>query len=1112
MLHKFINEVRKKPHLRNKRTTIGDTKTHILCKMIAGVLGGMCLAGVVTQPLQAAVQQTSAVMEQRMFLALEDQELQTLFQLITEETGVPVVFSSNILPDIRVNLQGQWRTVREVLDEALQGTYLRYENQDGGIVIYRSHHLSAPPKKIEIKGYITDMEGQPMPGVNVLEKGSPGHGTVSDADGHYAFTVDARGILIFSYIGFKTQEVFMRGRVSPLSIQLEEDVKDLEPVEVLLNTGYYPVHEREATGNIFTITEATLARQPATYLWEAMQGRVPGVQITPGTPGSGRKNLVRIRGQNSLRTPETHRVDGNDPLIIVDGVPMPAYNSSENGVVLDHAFNFLNIQDIDTVIFLKDADVTAIYGSRGANGVILVTTKRGGHKDLQVNFSLASGIQAMERTMALLNTKQFVALRREAFTNDQIILPPDLQDTFIGDTTRNINWQKRLLGGPGHIHTVGVSVFGGRNQFSMRGSANYLNQRSVLPKPYYFRQANVLLNLDYHSEDDKFQLLLSQYHVVNQTNQPLNELLMEALRMAPNREYISKDGTLLWDNLNELQHPLAFFKTPFQANGYDVVVGINGTYRPWRNLEVSTRLGLMKLQAREILKIPIEAQNPLNSEPLENKAWFERDKLFSLFFEQKAQYHTRWAGGVVNAVAGVTANADRRTGEAIQGLRFLNTALMDSPYGADSVVLAGFSNRRYIYQAAFARLNYTWHRKYILNLTGRGDGSSRFPPQNQYACFGAVGLAWIFTREPFLQNYMPWLSFGKFRASYGATGNDQIDDYAYLDEYKEGRYTYQGKTLKPLRLANLDYTWEISRKFEAALDLGFWNDQVRLSVSYYRNRSTNLLSGKSLSTQTGFSEIQANVPAVIENKGWEVVLNSLKTGPAWSWQSQFTVTFPQSKLVAYPDVDQSVYAGKYFVGRSLTVQKGHLFDSVDPNTGRYRFQDLDHNGVIDDDDKAFLKSGLFFFGGWNHLITYRRLSVSAFVQFVHRTAFEDYNFEKTGAAQNQPTKAWHRWQHTGDKTNVAAASSEFVNVTTQEHLRWVWSDANYNTHTSFLRLKSVSLIYEPIRDHEHPVIHGLRLYVQGQNLWTATRYLGLNPEGTLIQSLRTVTAGLQLTF
>ncbi|HEU4609419.1 MAG TPA: TonB-dependent receptor, partial [Chitinophagaceae bacterium] len=366
---------------------------------------------------------------------------------------------------------------------------------------------------------------------------------------------------------------------------------------------------------------------------------------------------------------------------------------------------------------------------------------------------------------------------------------------------------------------------------------------------------------------------------------------------------------------------------------------------------------------------------------------------------------------------------------------YSSDALLKDLSSAGSITPRNSYHRQYNYQSAFGRVNYNLSQKYILNLTFRRDGSSRFGPNRQFGNFGAIGGAWLFSGENFISQGLPFLSYGKLRASYGTTGNDQIGDYQYLDSWSPTSFPYGGVTgLSPTSIYNPDYSWEINKKFEAALELGFLKDRILLTANYYNNRSSNQLVGYTLSPQSGFSSYIANFPAKVENSGWEMEVNSSNiNSPKFKWNTTANLTIPKNKLLEYPGLESSADAASYALGQSIRVVKGFHFTGVDPQTGVPQFLDVDKDGSISDPEDYVVIGETMpsFFGGLSNELHYSDWSLNFFFQFVKQEApTMDYGplVNPYGTMSNSDVSVLKRWTKQGDVTSVPRATANSSNA------------------------------------------------------------------------------------
>lgn len=454
---------------------------------------------------------------------------------------------------------------------------------------------------------------------------------------------------------------------------------------------------------------------------------------------------------------------------------------------------------------------------------------------------------------------------------------------------------------------------------------------------------------------------------------------------------------------------------------------------------------------------------------------------------------------------------------SIQGSGFESNALMMNINAAKTKIFSDVISTDYKYIAAFGRLNYQFDGKYIVNLTARRDGSSRFGPNNRFANFGAVGAAWLFSKENFLAG-RKWLSFGKIRGSYGIAGSDNIGDAQFRDTYSVASASiYNGVVgLVPTRLFNGSFSWEKTQKLEFALETSFLKDIIGLNISWFRNRSNNQLVGLPLPATTGFTSVQANLPATVENKGWEFELRAapIKSN-SFSWQSDFNLTIPQNRLLAFPNLEGSTYANQFVVGYSTSIVKLYEFNGINPATGLYSFTDVNGDGKISspDDNKSIEDLSVKFYGGWSNRFRYKNWDLSFLFQFTKQRNYNYHSYMPVGGTMNnQPQFVSDVWS-AGKPNGYYMPFTTGVNPTKNAaHTNFTRSTAAVGD-ASFIRLKNIQLNYRlPL---QNSLVSEVMIYLQGQNVLTWTKYLGLDPEFIstgYLPPLRTWSIGTQINF
>lgn len=969
-------------------------------------------------------------------------------------------------------------------------------------------------QKITVKGTVSDASAA-LPGVTVTIKNQPQTGTISDSKGHYQLLAAPSDTLVISFVGCKTAYIPIQGR-SIIPIYLVYDTTNLQ--EVRVNAGYYSVKEKERTGSIARITSADIETQPVTNVLATMQGRMAGVHVTQttGVPGGGFD--IQIRGINSLRN------DGNAPLYIIDGVPYSSdpIGSGQNSPVLParpSPLNSINPDQIESIEVLKDADATSIYGSRGANGVVLLTTKKGKAGKTSFSTTLSRGAGQVTRFMELLNTQQYLAMRKEAFANDGRTEYPanayDVNGTW--DPNRYTNWQKELLGATANFTDLQAAVNGGSENSQFLLSSNFNEQTTVFPGDFKYRKINVHTSFNHRSTNQRFRLQFSTAYTIQNNLQPLSDLMISALSLAPNAPPLyTVEGALNFEN-SSFDNPVASFAGKYQSKLYDLIANTVLAYKITADLEIKSSLGYTALNNDEITTRPSTMYDPAAGIGPENSGMIA-GRLSRKSWIAEPQINWKKQLGKIKWDALLGSSFQYQEGDQLVqfGSGFTSNSLISNIASASRITIFANETTQYKYQAFFGRLNANCNDKYILNLTARRDGSSRFGPGKQFAHFGAVGGAWLFSKEKILSQ-SKLLSFGKLRSSYGITGSDQIGDYQFLDTYASNGVNYNGAVgLQPSRLYNPDFGWESNKKFEVALETGFLNDRIFLTASWYRNTSSNQLVGLPLPGTTGFTSIQANLDAVVENKGTELSLRTLNIqSKAFNWSTNFNISFVKNKLLSYPDLATSTYKNTLVVGQPLNIKKMYHYTGMDPETGTYTFEDVDGDGKFTTaGDRTTVKDlNPAFFGGLQNQWQYKGFQLDVLFQFVKQLNYNEIAFfNAPGTFRNQPTSVLDHWQQSGDVaqhqlytngTNAAAVSA---------YDRYKNSDAAISD-ASYVRLKNLSLSYNLPQQWIKNL--SCRMFLQGQNLLTITKYKGADPEFKSVgylPPLRMITAGTQITF
>ncbi len=960
--------------------------------------------------------------------------------------------------------------------------------------------------------------GRPIAGVNIVIKGSS-MGTTTDSDGAFTLEAKYRDILIFSFIGYTTVQVSITNQRT-IEVLLAEDIKSLDEVEI--NAGYYKTTKVFQTGNISRIDGTVIRNQPVSNPLAAMQGNVAGLEVTQLTGVQGGNFTVRIRGQNSI-------ANGNDPLYVVDGVPftstpMSSSLTSQN-IYVDGTSPLNNISpgDIESIEVLKDADATAIYGSRGSNGVVLITTKKGKPGRVKADFNHYSGIGMVTRNIRLLDTEQYLTMRHEAFRNDgQIPTVSNAPDLTTWDQNRYTDWQKELLGGTARYHDASLSVSGGSNQFRYITGAGYRKETTVFPGENDFQRVSGHLNLVNTSGNGRFKSSVTLNYTHTHTDLISRDLTVDAVSLPPNAPALyTADGEMNWDNATgynqSLLHPLSYLKRRLDSQTNYFMTSATLGYELLPGLELFTSGGYTHVDTDAITKNPKSAYSPDLSQTLTNESVFASNKFRNWVLEPQLKWSGEWGNHQIDLLAGLSFLEQISTVLDRGGTGFPMESTMTDILAAPEVRIYADEYSRYRYHAQFGRVNYRFKSKYIINVTGRRDGSSRFGPGNQFAGFCAVGMAWLLAKEEYIKSALPFVSSGKLRASYGTTGNDQLGDYQYLDTYAPSSSYFGIPGLRPVRLNNPDFAWESNRKLEATLELGMWKDRIAFEFCYYRNRTSSQLVGFALPPTTGFTNILGNLPVTVQNSGVEIQIQADNIRKhTFTWSTSLNLSVPVNKLVDFPGLENSpAYANTLVVGEPLAVRKRYHYLGINPETGLYMVEDTNGDGAITVDDREIMPFvGTKFFGGISNTVTFNGFQLDILMQYVNQTGPNPIaNWViPPGHATNQPADVMNRWREEGDVAAVQKFTTSSAGTTAL--IRYQNSE-NSVSDASFLRVKNISVCYSfSPRFLKAMKLQLLRVFIQAQNLCTVTGDKGLDPEtgSRSLPPLRTITGGIHVTL
>ncbi len=1051
--------------------------------------------------------------------------VEKVFKTITSQTDFTFNYSKELI-DIyqRVRLSIGEFSVEEALLQLSKEASLSFRQVNNTISVKPIQSEKDKPLEIKVRedlkvsGKVSDENGQGLPGVSVVVKEST-TGTITDSEGIYSINADESAILVFSYIGYETRELAIAGR-SIVDISMTPDVAQLEEIVVI---GYGVQSKREVSGAISSVSSEDLGEVSVDAFGRALTGKIAGVQVQQTTGAPGGNIVVRVRGASSLSA-------GNDPLYVIDGFPVEQSNIGAS----DQGFNplsSLNPDDIASIDVLKDASAAAIYGSRGANGVVIITTKRGSSGRAKLNFNASYGVQSVINKVDLMNADEYLDFVRESYQNAAATNAPDLSlPDFIQNGSQfqgtDTDWQDEIFR-PAIVQNYQLSASGGTDDFQYFISGGYLNEEGVVLASDYER-VSLRINLDAQLTERikwgvNFTPSFGTYDEVNAEghwagNAVINMALINFPFLRPDQDsetFVNADPNY---SCCGVTNPVT------TANDFDAV---STQFRTLGNtfleidliegLKFKTSLGidLAEFERNEFNPARIQRNNnnnTANSRKLSQRSWLA---------ENTINYTKSFNEHSLSVLGGFTYQEFREQNNFI-GAEGLTNELLPTINDFNAVNNASSFVQEWALVSLIGRVNYAYRDKYFLTGTVRRDGSSRFGSSNRFATFPSISAGWSIYEEPFL-NDITTLSELKLRASYGASGNNRIGNYASIGRLTDETYVFGSDNgasvtgLRPENIGNDDLTWETTKQFDIGLEVGLFDDRLFLIADYYNSKTENLLLAVPIPTSSGFSSSLQNL-GEIRNKGWEFSVSSKNFVGDFSWSTGFNIYFNNNEVLKLGPAGDPILsngaAGQVHIteiggelGAFYLLKQEGIFQTqqeIDNSPtwdisrgtwpGDVRYEDVNGDKMITADDRTVVGNVQpDFIWGLTNTLNYQNFDFTLVINGVQGN--DVLNFARRFTTnvegnQNQLARANDRWRSPGDPGNGTTPRANRVTSgnNNQPSTRWL-EDA------SFIRIQNLTLGYNfPSSIVDNLKIRSLRVYGAINNLAYITNYSGYNPE------------------
>ncbi len=929
-------------------------------------------------------------------------------------------------------------------------------------------------QNITVKGTVKSNDGTTLPGVNVVVKGTP-TGTTTGIDGQFSLSAPSTSTLVFSFIGFATLEVPVGGN-SQLDVTLKESATNLSEVVVV---GYGSQQKKDVTGAVATVSSKEFKERPNTQFGYSLEGKVAGVQIIrpSGQPQAGFS--IRVRGTSTITA-------GSEPLYIVDGVPTLSINE-------------ISPADIESMSILKDASAASIYGASGSNGVVLITTKRGGNQKTKVTFDTYMGSSKVWKRMDVLNSDQYKALVTEMGQTTDWSLYTDATGKLI-----NSNWQDQAFR-TAHSQSYQLGVSGGNESTNYYLSGSWMKQEGI-EITNELNRYNFKTNLDHKvSKVLKVGTSISYNRwrdvAVNETGRwgAINSLITGA----PVTNVYNADGTFAANPfIPDLENPIAlllandhaYTNARFNGNVYAEI-------SPIQDLKFKTMFGYEQLNGTYTGWV-----NPFSSREGRNfqgVADLNTNQRIYWISENTLTYNKIFEKHNFTALAGfVTSETDYNSSD-INARGFGGSAIQTVNGGSTRTVVASSSQRRNV--AFLSRVNYGYADKYLLTANFRADASTVFSATNNvWGYFPSFSAGWRISKEKFFTG-LDFINDMKLRVGYGEVGNDQVGDYASYGLVSAGAfYVYGGNVVpgtSPITLENKNLKWETTKQTNFGIDIAFLDNRILFTTDYYIKKTTDMLLNRPIPASVGLPSSTAtkNI-GEMENRGFEfqVTSHNLSSENELKWTTDFNISFNKSKIISLDGgtikVGNISDRGSVAIaqeGQPLGLFYGYISDGVDPATGDMIYRDLDGDKALSDGDKTIIGNSnpKYTFGLTNTLV-YKGFSLSFFFQGVQgNDIFNATRIESEGLSMesNQLATVLNRWTSPGQVTDVPRAT---YGVFTNSLI-----SSRFIEDGSYVRLKSLSLGYELPKEWISKLnMSRLYVYVSSENLLTFTKYSGFDPE------------------
>ena len=1058
----------------------------------------------------------------RLDLKLKNATISQVFDEIERQSEVYFFYNKSQIDENKtISVDFKNKTIEDILKSMLSDLSLTYEFAGKNIIVKPSEQLNMSTQQQKtVSGKVTDLTKSSLPGVTVVVKGTT-HGTLTDSDGNYSLSdIPANASLQFSFVGMEMQEIKVENQTAINVVMVDEPTS----VDEVIAIGYGVMRKSDLTGSVGSVKADVIKKQAVASFEQGLQGKVAGVQVIAVSGSPGGNVDVRIRGGNSLTS-------GSQPLYVIDGYPVTAGGSAGGSGAGQNPLSTLNPNDIESMEILKDASATAIYGSRGANGVVLITTKRGKSGKTTVSYDGYTGVQQVARKLDMMNATEWATMVNEGAVNDArpAYYPsatPNPLYPAISELGEGTDWQKEIFRTSAPIQSHNVTITGGSDNTKFSILAGYFDQESVV-KNQDFNRISFRNNIDTKISS---KISLSTSFAASRVTSNVgrengdgggNTSIINAALVMPPTVPVYNPTTGDYMSMNFLSgssavpNPVPYVNHLLDKGTIDRVLASSDlSISILEGLTLKLSLGADLSSALREVYEPKQTNTGFNANGIAQQ---QNRRNQSLSNENVLTYLKKSGIHSINAIIGTSALSVENKVSTMVARNFISDVYEYNNLDAGATWDKPLSGRdKNTLLSGFGRINYVLMNRYLVTVTGRADGSSKFGDNNKWAFFPSVAGAWRVDQEGFMKR-MDWISNLKIRASYGQTGNQNIDSYSSVEKMNTYVYPIGGITnvgIAPQNMPNPDLKWETTAITDYGVDLGFANNRLNFTADYYYKKTTDLLWNISVPLTTGFSSILKNLGS-LENKGLELSLSADVFTGQFKWNTMLSWSANRNKVLEIPGYipsQQGTISGHLKVNGSwlepgLPVGVWNLLQTTGvmntqeerdaaarvasatfDQVGDMSFYDKNKDGKISfGEDRTIVGDpNPDFIFGWTNNFSYRNFDLSVYINGSYGNDIYNVLRAETNIVSawgNQRKEVLDRWS-----TNNVNALYPRAHVLVNQNL--LQSDFLIEDG-SYLRVQNLTFGYTI---KQSKIVQSFRVYVTGQNLYTLTNYSGYNPE------------------